>query len=316
MDDLDKKILYELDADARATYKTIAKKLREAPETIRFRTERLEENIIQRYLARINTVALGLSSYELFIKTTQLRAEQREQMIAFLTVHPNVAWVGTFIGSYDYGLILLVSHQRQLQAFWKDLEKTFASNILRKDVLINLNAQFYARDYLVSQQQDIANTYTQDYEQVDLDQTDRELLMELSTNARMSAAMLAQKLNISGQTVARHIRNLKDKNILTGWSVQINNKDAGLHHHKILVKLRVQDAQTINRILAGLTNNSHVIAVVHTLGAWDLEIDTEGLENYVAEELLMQLTTDYSQEIIDYDILRVTRMPKYTFYPR
>ena len=60
LDNLDKRIIYELDLNARATVSEIAKKVRKSKETVNFRLNRLlDHQVIKGFVTIINTQKMG-----------------------------------------------------------------------------------------------------------------------------------------------------------------------------------------------------------------------------------------------------------------
>jgi len=68
LDQLDYKILYELDKDARASYTAMAKVLHISKQTVKNRVEKLmKEKVITHFITIINMANFGYIPYKVFI---------------------------------------------------------------------------------------------------------------------------------------------------------------------------------------------------------------------------------------------------------
>lgn len=62
---------------------------------------------------------------------------------------------------------------------------------------------------------------------VDVDETDRQLLRLLQTQARMSITELAERVNLSATPCARRIKRLEDVGIITGYHTKTDAQKMG-----------------------------------------------------------------------------------------
>ena len=61
-----------------------------------------------------------------------------------------------------------------------------------------------------------------------LDGTDWQILRELQKDARLSYNELGRRVNLSAPAAAERVRKLEDKEVITGYSAQINTAKVGL----------------------------------------------------------------------------------------
>lgn len=55
-----------------------------------------------------------------------------------------------------------------------------------------------------------------------MDELDREILAELRINSKISMKELGSKVNLTGQAVSNRIKKMEDNNIITGYTVDVN----------------------------------------------------------------------------------------------
>ena len=62
---------------------------------------------------------------------------------------------------------------------------------------------------------------------VDIDDTDRRLLLLLQTDARISITELAERVNLSATPCARRLKRLEDSGVITGYHTQTDAQKLG-----------------------------------------------------------------------------------------
>lgn len=71
------------------------------------------------------------------------------------------------------------------------------------------------------------NNHTDDLSLASIDDTDRQLLRLLQTQARMSITELAERVSLSATPCARRIKRLEDAGIITGYHTQTDAQKLG-----------------------------------------------------------------------------------------
>ena len=115
MDDLDRKIIGELQKNGRTSYKDIAKKLRVSDGTIRFRTGRLIRKNILRITASINPFALENGIVALV--GMQLEKRTHKKTMEKISRLRGVVSVCNATGRYDLLAEVYLDSQKELSRF-------------------------------------------------------------------------------------------------------------------------------------------------------------------------------------------------------
>ncbi len=71
------------------------------------------------------------------------------------------------------------------------------------------------------------NNHTENSLAIDIDDTDKQILRLLQTQARMSITELAERVNLSATPCARRIKRLEDSGIITGYHTQSDAQKLG-----------------------------------------------------------------------------------------
>ena len=123
IDNINKKILYLLQKDARMTYKEIAKELKRSETTIRDRIRAMEEEgIIQGYTALIDKTALGLNFFAMILANPNSLSNLDEITERIKNVK-NVLRVYQISGEYKIAIFMVA-------ASFKELKENFKKHII------------------------------------------------------------------------------------------------------------------------------------------------------------------------------------------
>ena len=86
----DKKILYELDLNSRATLNEIAKKVGLSKQVVDYRLKNLiKESAIKQFYTVINFSKLGYTQYKLYLKFQNVNPETEKEIIAYWVNNKN-----------------------------------------------------------------------------------------------------------------------------------------------------------------------------------------------------------------------------------
>jgi DNA-binding Lrp family transcriptional regulator len=315
LDVIDKKILYELDRNSRISFVKFAKKLRISKERLRYRFISLKERGVIKYLLPVmNVAAAGYLTYEIFMKLQNVNQEIKSKMLHDFSTNKKIAWIGDIEGNFDVGIIVMVKNRMELSELMNDIDKNYANCISKKSISINLRGDFLSRDYLINQERKSVklNSYVPTPEPVELDEKDKKICLLLSNDSRVSSLEIAKNLKVSADTVIKRIKNL-EKKVLVNYTLVLDNSEIGQTHYKLLLYLNNKSDE--EKMTSFCRMNNRVIAVIKTLAEWDYEIDIEVEKVEQLKEFTMELTKIYSYMVRDYDILQITNMIKYTFFP-
>ncbi len=316
---MDRKLIYELDKNSRAPYSVLAKATRTKQETVRYRVAQLvKTGAIQKFLTIINTKKLGFSYYKLFIKLQNINETKKNKILAFLKENTKIAWVAELDGNFDISCIIAIQNQQELELLINDLYGYFGNMIMKKEVVINLQAEFFPRDYLINAERKIqsAPIYKAIQEFRMLDTTDKAICSFLAENARMSAVDIGKQLHLSPDTIIQRVKRLQKEEIISGFTLVLNNEILHQLHYKIALYLTSVDQRQIMTMLSFIRNNKRVISIVKVLGEWDYEIDIEVEHPQQLKEIIMNITNQFSEMIRDYTLFRIIKMHKFTFFPQ
>lgn len=120
LDDLDSKILVELERNARQSFRELAKKLGSSTSTIAQRVQRLErERIIRRYSADLDREKIGFDLTALI--EIRIRGQPLLKVQAQIAKLQQVVSVWDITGAFDSIVLVRVKNRRELSATVKKI---------------------------------------------------------------------------------------------------------------------------------------------------------------------------------------------------
>ena len=95
-----------------------------------------------------------------------------------------------------------------------------------------------------------------------LDETDRQLLRLLQTNARASTAHLARQMNLARTTVVARIARLEKEGVIAGYGVRLGSKlEQSAVRAYCGISVMPKTAQSVMQVLEGIPEVEEVSAV-------------------------------------------------------
>jgi len=149
LDSKDKKIIEQLQINARQTIAQIAKKTKLPRDVIAYRINKLEEQkVIRSHHTFLNPSKLG---YPLYAYVTfacfNLEPKQEEDFIKYLIAHKNTVYVAKTSGNYDFTVGVCAKDYLQYDSIITEIRRKFTNFI--KDIAAQFTIQEYKFDWMV-----------------------------------------------------------------------------------------------------------------------------------------------------------------------
>ena len=113
-----------------------------------------------------------------------------------------------------------------------------------------------------------------------MDDTDRQLIALLRTNARASVASLTKTLGVSRGTVQNRMARLERDGAIVGYTVRLK-PDVEVHRIRALMTIAVE-GNRVDAVIKALRGDPAVTALHSTNGRWDVvaELRADSLEAF------------------------------------
>lgn len=311
----DRKILALLDENARYSNSQIAKKVQLSKPAVEYRINRLEKNkVIFQYYTVIDFTRLGYSQYKIYFKFQNTSIGDEDKINRYWEENNNSVWVAQIRGRWDLAVSIIATTNFEFGKILSKFMDKFSKFILEKDVLLTEYSPIYEREYL-AQTKKSEFTYGIPKENYPIDETDKKILKELATNARISIVDLADKIKLTRDIINYRLKKLLNEKVIVQFRCYPRLHLIGVNHYKLILRTKNLDEKSEAKIKEYISQHKKATQFLKLIGSWDLELEfeTEGEDELYS--ILNDIRKNFSDIIRDFDILRITETYKYNYFP-
>jgi DNA-binding Lrp family transcriptional regulator len=311
-------ILKEFDLNARASLQVIADNIGESKQLVQYRIATLKKKgFLKNFFTIIDFSALGLLSFRVYFRLKNLSRKEEDDLTHYFVHHAAVFWVARLEGSWDLEIAIAARNFVHFNTILKKIFFERGAFSYRHNVSMSPISYHFPRDYLATPIREGFTDifYGQEPVATPIDEIDRKLLLQLAQNARTELKVLAKRLRTGITTVKHKMAELERKRIIRGYRASFPPHLLGRTLHKALLRLINLSPHVERSIHEFCAKYSSVIYITEVLGEWNLEV--EGEMNTSAEmlSLVRELRRAFPENILDYEMVRVTKEEKLTYLP-
>jgi len=312
----DKKILFELEQNARQSFSKLAKKVRLSKETLFHRIKSLEKKkIINGYLAEINIYKLGYQFFPLLLKFQNSTPSKEKEVMNFLQNHKSVAWLTVCEGNWDINLTLLTNNNLELKKFFDKFNEKFAKFLAKKELMITSEIHYFKRSFFLDKSSKETISLSSEGQIKKLDETNKKIISILGNNARTPLIEIANKLKITAKTVASRIKKLEKEKILQGSRAFIDVTKLGYKFYKTWFSLNNCSKEQQQKLFSYFKNNPHITWATKLLGSFDLSIELEVSSTQKFREIIEEIKKNFSSLIKNHESIMIFEETLINYYP-
>jgi Lrp/AsnC family transcriptional regulator, leucine-responsive regulatory protein len=277
-----------------------------------------DEGIIQNYWTQIDSYKLGYSVYRYYIVLQNATPDVKNKIINHIVNYKNTWVVGTIKGMYDLTVVIWVKSTTDFYSYWDKTNDLYGDYFAEKIFSVYLQAYCYPMSFLLLDEYEKSSR--DDHELItgggnvtDIDKVDYLLLNELAENARISLIDLAKKLKCSSQMVDYRIKNLRKKDVIQAFRVNIDVSKLGYEHFKLDIYLKEPSQR--KKIFEFFKYNKYVPFINTSAGYADIEVELiiENSDNMIA--LMDEVYTKFPEVIKKYTYFTVQKSYKLRCLP-
>jgi len=311
----DKKLLFELDKNSRASLSDLAKKLKTSKEVVHYRLNNLINNeIILRFHTVPATYRFGLTAYKVYLRLSDYSEEDYKKMIDFLGSHKDVFWIGICKGRWDLIFGIWASSLEEFFLIHDSILHKFGKFIQEKELSISRENFQYNRKWMYDDKSPIIDfNFGEQEEKISLDQKDKAILDELVSDSRKSIVEIAEKTKLSVDIVRYRIKAMEKENIIKGYKCLLNASKVGFTTCKAFVFFKNITDEKKKEFIDYCKHLHNTINIITTFAPWDLEImfETEDYEEYF--KVMDGIKDKFNDIIRFYESIMITAEPKQVF---
>lgn len=307
----DKKILHQLDINARQTNAQIAKKVGLSKEVVNYRIKRLEkEEYISGYHTIINFWKLGYQTIRVYLKFIDITPQDEEKLLEWLTKQSKVLFILKTEGKFDVGFGVIVKDIAEFDNFYREITDNWRLFISDEQFSFYTAIHHFNRSYLLENKSE-SSIIIKDDKLISHDERDIEILKIISDNARITLLDLSNKLKMAPRTVSYRIKRLEKNKVVVNYRMILNTKKLHYEYYKLDIKLR--DTKVLDKIISFCKTNQNIVFLIRTLGGADIELGIEVSHREKLDSLIQDLRNTFP-EIRDMSSMNLLGYKKYVYF--
>ncbi len=318
LDNIDKKIIYEMEKNARLSYRQVAQKIGSKKEIVAYHfNQLLKDKIINKMMPVFSITKLGIYACKIYLKLHGIDKENEKKLYDFLINNKAVSWIARCTGKWDI-LIAIYCHDIVEFSLKKNqILSRFSRFIQDYDITLIEDALVFSRDYLIGKSVDYRKSlvFGGKKESIQIKDYDKEIIRLIRNDARFSITEISEKIGVDSRTVIARIRYLEKKQVLQGYTIFLNLQKIGYKLFKLCLYLSDYKIKDVDKLISYIKQNPNVIHIIKALGSWELEIEIEYDDIYKTYDYINELKTNFPEMIKRIDLAIIMEEVKWDMFP-
>lgn len=310
LDAKDRKILYELDFNARQSNSAIAKKVGLSKEVVGYRIKRMiDSGLIDGFYTVINMPKLGYMYCRILMRLENMDAGEQRGMIEHIKKQKNVAWLGSQEGYWNLVAVLWARNIYELEEHYEEFMFRFSRHIRDKMITIatKVHNLQYKMLYEKHEMKEAAKEVVVGGIKEDIGQADMGILRLLAKNPRIPVLDISKRLDISVNNARSRIKNLIKKGIILAFRPNLNLRLMDYHYFHIFLDLDNMTKQKKKEIIYYLACHPNVFYITEHIGGkedLDFEVYTESYNRM--NDMMKELRQRFPENIRNHEFMLIS----------
>ncbi len=294
MDELDKKLIFELDKNVRTPLARIARKLRVNRNVLLYRYNRmLEEGVIKGSYIEVNVMGLGYLTFRMLVKLSHVASADVSKLLAELEKMSAITFLSRVKGPWDLDIVYTSRTVTEFDSFRIRFFEMYNSFIESYNIAILSSIYSYEKSYLIGADRSHVVVKKFAPSMYVADDLDLKLLRALSRDARKTLPDLANECGCSMLTARRRLKLLEKNGILLYYRPFLNLEKMGYSYYKLHLALRYYSAKDLIKLRGFVELKNFVIYTDHFINSEEFEIEVQVPTQAAYLEFLAELYAEF-----------------------
>ncbi|MBI5158680.1 Lrp/AsnC family transcriptional regulator [Candidatus Micrarchaeota archaeon] len=308
LDSIDRKILLELETNARQSNAAIARKAKVSEESVKYRISRLvKSGVITKFFVTPNFNRLGLTTFRLYLQFQHTTPEDEQEVIDYICNEMPCQWLGVCDGRWDVIARINAKDHFEFNNLLKEFFEKYGDFVRQQNVAVQLMHTWWPSIYSLakeSKKKRSIHVIPKQPETVKFDDVDLRILSILVENSRAPSVEIAKKIGKTPDIVAYRIKKLVKDSVITAFKSYLNRDLLGYQHNHVFLRF-YQQPEKITQLFQFLSSFESVFFISSVVGAWDAEIGIDAKNSVEYHELFGEIKKQFGDAIRDYESLIV-----------
>lgn len=268
-------ILQRLLEDGRKSSASISKEIDLGREIVNYRIKRLiKENLIVKFVPKINEKALNYQEYIILLKLNIADEVSREKFIRENVGNKYLIWTVKSESGWDLIVRLYAQDINEFKEKLQEILNNFSSVLTSYYTIISSEEIKESEKEVLSHNLFDEKMVKKDFKVIKktepiihLDEKDKQIIKLLEEDARIQYKEIADKLDISSDTVKYRIDKMKNQGIIENFAPIINFNKLGLFQFATIIKFQYLDKNEENKLHDVIEKSSFITRAIKSLNS-------------------------------------------------
>lgn len=315
----DRKILYQLDLDARQSFSQIGRKVNLPKTVVAYRVKKMiNQGIIKKFYTVIDTFKLGYECFRIYLNYQYTNPTIENNICNYFKKNPLNWWTISAEGRYDLAVILWVNNINKFYGFWEKTLQKYRDYFRNQQFSVYIQSFSFINEFLLEGNQLIEHNrqsfiLSGERQTAHIDDIDLQIIKLISNNARLSLREIAIHLDYSYSIIKNHFDNLIKIGIIQGFRADIDIFTLGYQYYKADINLKKYTDRT--KILNYISKNPHLIRIDKSIGVSDLELEFHVKDHNEFHAIMEDLNYHFHDSIRNYKYLSASKIHNMNYIP-
>jgi len=301
----DKKILQELDFDARQTFSQLAKKVGLSKQVVEYRVNNLmKKKILTGFYPVINIPKLGYYYCRLAITLQNISPEEYDGIFDDLNKDKRVFWLFETQGSFELFFGVWMKSLNDFRLFIQKFMEKYSKFVKNKTENVATDVVHYQHRYLLGKKETREIHIAETSKRVEIDDMDRKILELLCENARMSLVDMGTRLKENPKTISYRISRMEKLRLIECYRTKIDHNALGLTYYKIFLNIKNYDSKHLLKLEEFIKSNPASIYFIRGIALHgDIDFEMMIQDNKVLFDFIKSLRKEFPKIIENYNTI-------------
>ena len=318
---MEKRVLKELDINARQGISSIGSKLKISKQAVTYHIEKMKKKgFIKEFLTYYDTNKLGYTFYNIVIKLKYTTKEVRNDVIEKLKAIPNVVWISTFRGEWQMIVSILAKDVGEFSFCLEEVLSSLKGNMLDYNFFIVISASQLGYKKLHSKTKEkhdsrVKHSKISKEDVVNFTDNDLKVLGILANNAQMSIVDIAKNTGLTIEKASYSLKKMEREKVIQGYKPLVDVAKLGYLWSIMFLRLKSSSEAEKKKMIDYLEGMHEVCYVVRCVGNCNLMIDFHTKTLDELEEIKDKISNEFSKIIAYEKTVQVVDEYKCTYFP-
>jgi len=316
LNEKDRKILHELDIDARQSLLQIGNKVGLSMQSVKRRVDILmKKGILTGFLTVINTEKLGYTFFNIYFKTNFTSCEAEQDFVNYLKAHPNVGWFASFSGAWSMKAGIMACDRQHFNDISQEISNRLGKNLIDSTTTEPI-AAYVCKHKFLDDTKIMDGGFYHITCPVELDSQDWKILSLVDANPRISLVDIGKETKTAHTVVSYRLKRLIQSGVIQEFRPIIDLQKLGYQWYHVKFRFQNITEEDKKRFIAYLKAHPKVFYIIDLIGACNLvaEFLTDGGNDF--SEIMNTLKAQFPDMIHSYEPLLITKEHKHSYFPK